>query len=145
VNRFGENWLTEEGIFLCNAADILRRSVETFECSLFSSLPGINNIYILNIYKYIENQCFVTLRDKQVDDKMLITTFGDTCCKFWKEQDRMTGFNPASKLSAFVYDLSMMVNVLYFDQENMRPSPELDFIQAIWMNYKKNWNSIRPL
>ena len=56
MNRFERDRLTEDEIFLCNAADILRRSVETFECSLFSSLPDINNIYVLNVYKYIENQ-----------------------------------------------------------------------------------------
>lgn len=136
---------TQEQTTLFHAADTLRHSIETFQCSHYTSLIEINNTYFLNIYKYFEQVSFASL-EKDADDRALKMALFNSCASFYINQKKSMPFTHESKNQAFLNNLCQMLNTPFFEKEmqQKQKEPAMIFTQVLWNNYKKNWQNFTP-
>lgn len=128
---------------------MLRRSIETFQCSFFTSLISINNTYFLNLYKHLEGRSLdaLTAHRHGITDTHLKEAFSRECYRLYRQERSITPYYwEESKHAAFLYHLYQMLNIPAFEQEMSRrqDEPSMRFMQAVWQNYKKNWLSAQP-
>jgi hypothetical protein len=138
---------------LIDAADILRQSVDSFQCSHFESLLGINNLYFLHLVEYIQYASFTQLEQNQeqrpITPRDLKIALIETCHDFCRSERRSVPFGYETKQSAFLNNLAQILNTPFLEEMHHdadanveatpSPDPAINFTRVLWTHYTHNW------
>ncbi len=113
------------------AADALRPIVARRECSFFTSIVHINNLYLLNLFSHVTGEA-AHMRDKPPQDALY-----DAAHAFVLRERAAAPFAYMTPNAVFLDNMCQMLNTPFFEKTMSTPQsdPALAFMRELWGIY----------